>query len=232
MSEIALHRINSFAHTSRQADVSPEDSILEIPLSEFQHLLKELAATYNQMAEIVQKSGILRGHQLAEMAEANSKAIKTEKSPVSKFLLINAYLRQLLKKIDDVLRTRPAPESGKIIQVLSKVMARAVQIIDEIKTYGENEGKRDISLDSQQARLLFKGAEKQKVSRRDTIRAMWKAKTLWPALECSHRPGDGRQTMRLTIERRDLPCSPEMSFSDHWQRSTWRIGIDPMGRSI
>ena len=70
MSEIALHRINSFAHTSRQADVSPEDSILEIPLSEFQHLLKELAATDNQMAEIVQKSGILRGHQLAEMGRS------------------------------------------------------------------------------------------------------------------------------------------------------------------
>ena len=48
MSEIAVAKINSFAHVAQQADVPPEDPILEIPLSEFQGLLNELTTTYNR----------------------------------------------------------------------------------------------------------------------------------------------------------------------------------------
>ena len=176
MLEIALAKINSFAHTSQQADVSPEEPILEIPLSEFQHLLKELATTYNQIAEAVRDAGILRGRELAKLTEDNSRAIKAEKSPNTKFLLLNAYIRQLLTKIREALKSRPQ-EGDKVVQVSAKIMAQAVQIIDYIKTYGEEDptGKRDVSLDSQQARMIFKGADKGRVSRRDTIRAMKKA---------------------------------------------------------
>jgi hypothetical protein len=114
-----------------------------------------------------------------------------------------------------------------VVQVCSKVMARAVQIIDYIKTYGNDEptGKRDISLDSKQARLLFKGADKEAVSRRDTIRAMKRAEALWPALTCANRPNDGRQTMRLTIPREDLGCEPEMGYCNRWQRSDRRVAL-------
>ena len=226
MLEIALAKINSFAHTSQQADVSPEEPILEIPLSDFQHLLKELATTYNQIAEAVRDAGILRGRELAKLTEDNSRAIKAEKSPNTKFLLLNAYIRQLLTKIREALKSRPQ-EGGKVVQVCSKIMARAVQIIDYIKTYGEEDptGKRDVSLDSQQARMIFKGANKERVSRRDTIRAMKKAEALWPSLTLAHRPNDGRQTMRLTIPREDLGYGPEFGHSDLWQRSDRRVAL-------
>jgi len=198
-------QINSFAPVAKQADVLPKDPILEIPLSEFQRLLKELATTYNQLAETVRDAGILRGRELGKLTEDNSRAIKAEKSPTTKFLMLNAYIRQLLTKIREVLKSRPQ-EGGKVVQVCSKIMARAVQIIDYVKTYGEDcelQGKRDVSLDSQQARLLFSGKSKEKVSRRDTIRAMKRAEALWPALTCTHRPNDGRQIMRLTIPTRE-----------------------------
>ena len=59
MSEIASAKINSFAPVAQQADVPPEDPILEIPVSELQGLLNELVFTYNQIAETVRDAGIL-----------------------------------------------------------------------------------------------------------------------------------------------------------------------------
>jgi hypothetical protein len=221
MSEIASARINTFG-ISPKADFEPpsEDHILEIPLSEFQHVLEDLVSVYNQMAEMVRDAGILRGRELARLTENHARALKAERSPLTKMLLLNAYIRQFLTKVRDALKTRPQ-EGRKIVQVCSKIMARAVQIIDYIKTYGEDDprGKRDVALDSQQARLLFTGKSKEGVSRRDTIRAMKRAEALWPALKCGHRPNDGRQTMRLTIERKDLGIAPEFGYCDLWQRS-------------
>ena len=224
---VATESIYGFARVMPQAEVSPEEPILELPLSEFQHLLKELATTYNQIAEVVRDAGILRGRELGKLTEDNSRALKAEKSPTTKFLMLNAYIRQLLTKIREALKSRPQ-EGGKVVQVCSKIMARAVQIIDYVKTYGEDcelQGKRDVSLDSQQARLLFSGKSKERVSRRDTIRAMKRAEALWPALTCAHRPNDGRQTMRVTIPREDLGCGPEISYSDLWQRSDRRVAL-------
>jgi hypothetical protein len=218
--------INSFLPTEQQAEVPPEDPLLEIPVSEFQGLLNELVFTYNQIAEIVRDAGILRGRELAKLTENNSRALKTEKSPTNKLLLINAYTRQLLAKIREALKSRPQ-EGGKVVQVCSKIMARAVQIIDYLKTYGQDDptGRKSVSLDSQQARLLFAGKSQPGVSRRDTIRAMKRAEALWPALTCAHRPNDGRQTMRLTIPREDLECGPEMGYCDLWQRSDRRVSL-------
>jgi hypothetical protein len=212
--------INSFASEAMQSNVLPDDPILEIPFSEMQGLLNEMLLTHNQMAELVRDSGILRGRELARLTESHAGALKAERSPITKLIMLNAYIRQFLTKVRDALKSRPA-EGGKIVQVCSKIMARAVQIIDYIKTYGEDEprGKRDVALDSQQARLLFTGKSKEGVSRRDTIRAMKRAEALWPALRCDHRPNDGRQTMRLTIERKDLRIAPEFGYRDLWQRS-------------
>jgi hypothetical protein len=213
--------LNNFGQSPKADIVPPDDPIFEIPFSELQGLLNEMVLTYNQMAEMVRDAGILRGRELARMLTRASDSLKATRSPMEKLQLINAYIRQLLTKIREALKTRPQ-EGGKIVQVCSKIMARAVQIIDYIKTYGEDDPKgtkRDVGLDSQQARLLFTGKSNEQVSRRDTIRAMKRAEALWPALKCGHRPNDGRQTMRLTIERKDLGIAPEFGYRDLWQRS-------------
>lgn len=221
MSNLVDTRIKAYG-ISPKADFEPpsEDHILEIPLSEFQHILEDLVSVYNQMAEMVRDVGILRGRELARLTEDHSRALKAERSPTSKILLLNAYLRQLLTKIRESLKRRPA-EGGKIVQVCSKIMARAVQIVDYIKTITQDDPKRkEIALDSQQVRILFSGAGGEPVSRKETIRAMRKAETLWPALNCGHRPNDGRQTTRLTAKVEELKDVPiKMSYRDLWQRS-------------
>jgi hypothetical protein len=227
MSEIALAKINSFASTATRADiVPPDDPILEIPASELQGLLNAMVLTHNQMAEMVRDAGILRGRELARLTESHNAALKAERSPITKMIMLNAYIRQFLNKVREALKSRPA-EGSKVVQVCSKIMARAVQIIDYIKCYGEDDprGKRDVALDSQQARLLFSGKSGEPVSRRDTIRSMKRAEALWPALRCDHRPNDGRLTMRLTIERKDLGISPEIGYCDLWQRSKESVGL-------
>ena len=227
MSEIAHASINKFAHVAQQAEVSPEDPILEIPMSEFQHLLKELATTYNQIAKVVRDSGILRGLPLSKLTEDNSRALKAEKSPMTKFLMLNAYIRQLLTKIREALKSRPE-EGGKVVQVCSKIMARAVQIIDYVKTTIQDDPfrRKEISFDSQQARILFSGKNSEKVSRRDTIRAMRTAEKLWPVMTCDHRPNDSRQTMRLTAKVEDLKDAPPIiDYRDDWQRSDRRVAL-------
>lgn len=203
------------------SSASTDDPILEIHYSDLQGILNELLLTHNQMAEMVKDAGIIRGRELARITESHNAALKAERSPLTKILMLNAYIRQFLIKVRDRLKSMPSPEKNKVVQVCSKIMARAIQIIDYIKTYGEDDprGKRDVALDSQQTRLLFSGKTGEPVSRRDTIRAMKRAEALWPALKCGHRPNDGRQTMRLTIDRKNLGITPEFGYCDTWQRS-------------
>jgi hypothetical protein len=223
-------KIYTFGIRPPKADfVQPKDPVLEIPTSEFQDLLKELATTYNQIAEIVRDAGILRGRELAKLTEGHSRALKAEKSPTTKFSLLNAYIRQLLAKIREALKSRPQ-EGGKIVQVCTKIMARAVQIIDYVKTVVQDDPfrRKEIAFDSQQARVLFSGKNNpDKVSRRDTIRAMKKVEKLCPAMTCDHRPNDGRQTMRLIARVEDLKDSSILSISDCsiWQRSGKSIDL-------
>jgi len=217
--------INTFGISPKADSVSPNDPIFEIPFSELQGLLNEMILTYNQMAEMVRDAGILRGRELSKMVTRASDSLKATRSPMEKLQLINAYIRQLLTKIREALKTRPQ-EGRKIVQVCSKIMARAVQIVDYIKTITQDDPKRkEIALDSQQARILFSGAGGEPVSRKETIRAMRRAEALWPALNCGHRPNDGRQTMRLTIKRTDLGISPEFGYRDLWQRSDRKVGL-------
>jgi hypothetical protein len=218
MSEIALAKINSFASDAKADSVPPNDPILEIPFSEMQGLLNEMVLTYNQMAEMVRDAGILRGRELARITEDHARTLKAERSPTTKLMLLNAYIRQLLTKIRDVLKTRPQ-EGGKIVQVCSKIMARAVQIVEYIKVTVQDSPRKEIALDSQQARILFQGAGGEPVSRKETIRAMRRAEALWPALKCGHRPNDGRQTTRLTATVEELQNAPIMGHRDLWQRS-------------
>jgi hypothetical protein len=215
---------SSYLKATQDASVPPDDPILEIPLSEFQHILEDLVSVYNQIAEVVKISGILRGRELARLTEEHTRSLKAERSPITKILLLNAFLKQFLTKIRDHLKTRPS-EGGKIIQVVSKVMARAVQIVDYIKTVALDSPRKEIALDSQQARILFQGAGNEPVSRKETIRAMRRAEVLWPALQCNHRANDGRRTMRLTGIVEDLQDVPMVGYSDIWQRSDRRAII-------
>ena len=219
MTKLADARINSFGP-------SPEagEPILEIPLSELQGLLKELVQTYNQIAEIVRDAGVLRGPELARVTEHNNKALMAERSPTTKLILVNAYIRQHLARIRDALQSRPA-EGGKVVQVVSKIAARAIQIVEYIKTVSQDTARKEIAIDSGQARLLFSGAGGDPVSRKETIRAMRRAETLWPALQCGHRPNDGRQTMRITAKVEELKDTPEFGYRDLWQRSGRCVSI-------
>ena len=161
------------------------------------------------------------------MTTEASNSIKATGSPIDKALLLNAHIRRLLAKIREALKARPSPESGKVIQVCTKIMARAVQIIDYVKTTIQDDPfrRKEIAFDSQQARILFSGKNPEKVSRRDTIRAMRTAEKLWPVMTCDHRPNDGRQTMRLTAKVEDLQDTPIISYCDLWQRSDRRVAL-------
>ena len=161
------------------------------------------------------------------MTTEATNSVKATGSPVEKVILLNAHTRRLLSKITEALKIRPQ-EGGTVIQVCTKIMARAVQIIDYVKTTIQNDPlrRKEIAFDSQQARILFSGKNPEKVSRRDTIRAMRTAEKLWPVMTCDHRPNDGRQTMRLTAKVEDLKdTSPIMEYRDLWQRSDRRVAL-------
>src|SRR5665647_1143914 len=150
MNNVANARINTFG-TSPKADiVPPDDPILEIPLSEFQGLLEEMVLTHNQIAEMIRDAGILRGRELSKMVTRASDGLKAARSPMEKLQLLNAYIRQLLTKIREALKSRPE-EGGKVLQVVTKIMARAVKIVEYVKTKAQEDPKRkEIAIDSQQ----------------------------------------------------------------------------------
>ena len=224
MDNVAIASINTFGPSPKADFAPPDDPILEIPLSEFQNILKDFVLIYNQMAETVRDAGILRGRDLARLTEDHSRALKAERSPTTKLLLLNAYCKQLLTKIREALKSRPV-DGGKIVQVASKIQARAIQIVNYIKTTIQDDPlrRKEIALDSQQARILFSGGEP--VSRKETIRAMRRAEALWPALRCGHRPNDGRKTIRLTAKVEELQDAPIFGHRDLWQRSDRRIAL-------
>ena len=228
MIEVALAGIKAFRMTAPK-DQAPtsEDTLLEIPLDEFKAILADLTTTYNMVAELVGDSAILRGRELARMTATAQSSLKATQSPTEKVLLLNAHTRRLLAKVREALKSRPSSEGGRVIQVCSKIQARAVQIIDYLKTTVQEDPfrRKEVAFDSQQARILFSGKSEEKVSRRDTIRAMKKAEALWPALNCDHRPNDSRQTMRLTAKTEDLKDTPIIEYRDLWQRSGRSIGV-------
>ena len=217
MNNVATSRINTFGP-------SPEDQeqILEITVSELDRVLKEAGDFLNQAVALVEEAGILRGRDLSRWTARASAGLKATGSPMEKIMLVFAYLRQLLAKLREALKARPQ-EGSKVIQVCSKIQARAIQIIDYIKTtVAEGSQRKEIAIDSQQARILFSGSGEEPVSRKETIRAMKRAEILWPALRCGHRPNDGRQTTRLIAKVDDLQDAPHC---DLWQRSGRRIAL-------
>ena len=216
---LARGSINSFSGLS--AGQVPPSETLEIPVSEFQAVLEDLVLIHNQIVEAVRDAGLLRGKELARLTENHAKALKAEKSPTAKLLLLNAFIKQSLAKIRGALKTRPPTDQGVIRQAITKIQLRAMAIVDHIKTLAE--GRKEISLNSSQARQYLAGREGKSPSRRDAIRALRRAERLCPALTCGHRPGDGRQTMRLIGKAEELKDSPIIGYRDLWQRSGEKV---------
>ena len=180
------------------------DAPLEIPASELEMVPKEAVDFFNQTSALVEEAGVLRGRELSRWIARASVSLRTTGSLIEKLMLIFAYLRQFLAKLREALKAQPQ-EGGKVVQVVSRIQARAIQIIEYLKvTIQEGPHRKEIALDSQQARILFSGAGGEPVSRKETIRAMERAEALWPALRCGHRPNDGLQTTRLNAKVEDL----------------------------
>ena len=203
MDNVATASINTFGPMPKA-----DESILEIPASDLQGLLSEMVCTYNEIADTLKEAGI-RGRDLARLTIKANESLMAALSPIDKMLFLNAFIRQLLSRLKTQIKAQPR-QAGRIVQVVSKIQARAIKIVDYIQARAE--GRKEISLDSQEARTMLAGSGEH-VSRKECIRAMRRAETLYPVLKCGHRPGDGRQTMRLTGLARDLlDC-------DIWQRS-------------
>ena len=189
-------------------DFFQTDEILEIPVSELQALFTDLIQVYDTLNEVLKDAGILRGRELAEMNTKASNAVKAEKSPVGKLIILNAYIKQEIKHIHNALKTRPASaptEEGKIRQAITKIQLRASAIVEHVKTIAQ--GKKEVAFTSCQARDFLSGREGKPPSRRDTIRALKRAEKICPTLACDHTPNDGRQTTRLTAIVEDLKQS-------------------------
>ena len=184
------------------------DEIVEIPLCELQGFFKDLIEVYNTLNEVLKDAGILRGRELAEINTKASSAVKAEKSPIGKLILLNVYIKQEIRHIHNALKTRPASAptaEGKIRQAITKIQLRASAIVEHVKTIAQ--GKKEVALNSSQARDFLSGREGKPPSRRDTIRALKRAEKICPALACGHTPNDGRQTTRLTAKVDDLKQS-------------------------
>lgn len=224
MDRIALAGINSFGNKSPKDDFAPpEDPILEIPISELQALCNSSVALFNDILDIAREERLLDKKDSAELLINAQNSIKNEKSPIQKLVLLNAYIRQAFKPIREAISRRPAANAAeRIIQASTKIKLRAMMLFEHIKTIAKSEERRkDFAFGSPDIRLFLTGKEGQAPSRRDAIRAMEKAESLFPALKCEHTPNDGRQTMRLVARVDDLDYSDiikEDCKRDDWQR--------------
>ena len=186
---------------------------IEISVSEFNHVFRDTVDLYNQLIALCKDVGILRGSELARLTASHQKALKAEKSPVAKLLLVNAFIRQLITRIRKALPGLSPSKREVVCQAMTKIQLRAEALVSHIRVLAE--GKEKISLNSGQARQFLAGREGKPPSRRDAIRALRRAEKLCPALQCGHTPGDGRQTMRLTANVEDLASSEAVKESLH-----------------
>jgi len=204
-----------------------DDSILEIPASELQALINSSVALFNDILDIAREERLIGKKDASELLVNAGAAIKNEKSPIQKLILLNAYVRQAFKPIREAIVRRPAANATeRIIQASTKIRLRAVMLYEHVKTIAKGENrKKDFAFSSPDVRTFLAGKEGKPPSRRDAIRCMEKAERLFPALKCEHTPNDGRATMRLVAKVDDLDyCEfiKEDRERDGWQR--FRMG--------
>jgi hypothetical protein len=204
-------------------DLFKADDIVEIPVSELQALYNSSVSLFNDILDIVREERLLNKRDSAELMINAQSTIKNEKSPIQKLILLNAFIRKALKPIREAICYRPAANTTeRIIQASTKIKLRAVMLYEHVKTIAKSESrKKDFAFGSPDVRTFLAGKEGQAPSRRDAIRAMERAESLFSALRCEHTPNDGRQTMRLIAKVDDLnSCEiiKEDCERDKWQR--------------
>lgn len=223
MSKVALARINTFGTAPKAGFVPPDDLILEIPASELQALYNSSVDLFNDILDIAREEKLLDKKNSAEMLINAQSTIKNEKSPIQKLILLNVYIKRAFKPIRDAISQRCTPNATeRIIQASTKIKLRAMMLFEHIKTVAKGEKrKKDFAFGSPDVRTFLAGKEGQAPSRRDAIRAMKKAESLFPAIRCEHTPNDGRATMRLIAKVDDLEhCNiiKRDRERDDWQR--------------
>ena len=134
-------------------------------MSEFQGLLNELTTTYNLVAEMVRDSAILRGRELARMTTEASNSIKATGSPIDKVLLLNAHTRRLLAKVREALKTGPhRSRKGDSSLLQDHGKSRTDHRLRENQIQDDPFKRKEISLDSQQARFLLSGKNPKRLA--------------------------------------------------------------------
>ena len=199
------------------------NEIVEIPVSELQALYNSSVGLFNDILDIVRKERLLNKTDSAELMINAQNTIKNEKSPIQKLILLNVFIQRAFKPIREAISCRPAANAAeKIIQASTKIKLRAMMLYEHVKTIAKSESrKKDFAFGSPEIRLFLAGKEGQAPSRRDAIRAMERAESIFPALRCERTPNDGRQTMRLIARVDDLySCDiiNEDRECNKWQR--------------
>ena len=222
MVNLASARINTFGPSPKADFVPPDDPILEIHASELQALFNSSVALFNDILDIVREERLLDKKDSAEILINAQKTIKNEKSPIQKLILLNVFIQKAFKPIREAISQRPAANATeKIIQASTKIKLRAMMLFEHVKTIAKSENrKKDFVFGSPDVRTFLAGKEGQAPSRRDAIRAMEKAESLFPALRCEHTPNDGRQTMRIIAKVDDLDYSNIIETD--CERSKWQ----------
>ena len=203
-------------------DIFQKVEIVEIPLSELQALFNSSVALFNDILDIVREERLLDKKDSAEILINAQNTIKKEKSPIQKLILLNVFIQKAFKPIRVAISQRPAANATeKIIQASTKIKLRAMMLFEHVKTIAKSENrKKDFVFGSPDVRTFLAGKEGQAPSRRDAIRAMEKAESLFPALRCEHTPNDGRQTMRIIAKVDDLDYSN--IIEEDCERSKWQ----------
>jgi hypothetical protein len=206
MVNLASARINTFGPSPKADFVPPDDPILEIHASELQALYNSSVALFNDVLDIAREERLLDKKDSSELLINAQNTIKNEKSPIQKLILLNVFIQKAFKPIREAISRRPvASATEKIIQASTKIKLRAMMLFEHVKTIAKGENrKKDFALGSPDVRTFLAGKEGQAPSRRDAIRAMEKAESLFPALRCEHTPNDGRLTMRIIARIDDL----------------------------
>ena len=222
MVNLASARINTFGLSPKADFVPPDDPILEIHASELQALYNSSVALFNDILDIAREERLQDKKDAAEILINAQNAIKNEKSPIQKLILLNVFIQKAFKPIRVAISQRPAANATeKIIQASTKIKLRAMMLFEHVKTIAKSENrKKDFVFGSPDVRTFLAGKEGQAPSRRDAIRAMEKAESLFPALRCEHTPNDGRQTMRIIAKVDDLDYSNIIEAD--CERSKWQ----------
>jgi hypothetical protein len=187
-------------------DILQTNETVEIPVSELQALYNSSVSLFNDILDIAREERLLGKKDSAEMLIGAQNSINKEKSPIQKLILLNVFILRAFKPIREAISRRPAANATEmIIQASTKIKLRAMMLYEHVKTIAKGEDrKKDFAFGSPDVRTFLAGKEGQAPSRRDAIRAMEKAESLFPALRCEHTPNDGRQTMRIIAKVDDL----------------------------